>query len=92
MTGDEEHATCEPLASYTDGEGLWQERGGCIGQQGRGATTGPTTGSEVGDTYDTNDDGEIGGPEVIEAVRDYFANNITGSEVIEVVRLYFVSR
>ena len=57
------------------------------------ATTGPSTGSEVGDAYDTNPkDGVIEGLEVIEAVRDYFANDITGSQVIEVVRLYFASR
>ena len=34
----------------------------------------------------------IDGPEVIEAVKDYFADKITGSEVIGVVKLYFAGR
>ena len=82
----------QATASYTDGEGSARARRRYRPTRVVAATTGPTTGSEVGDTYDTNNDGEIGGPEVIEAVRDYFAKNIIGSEVIEVVRLYFVSR
>ena len=82
----------QATASYTDGEGSGKSAEAVSANKVVAATTAPTTGSEVGDTYDTNNDGEIGGPEVIEAVRDYFAQNITGSEVIEVVRLYFVSR
>ena len=42
-----------------------------------------TTGNADGDTYDANEDGVIDGPEVIEAVKDYFADKITGSEVID---------
>ena len=51
-----------------------------------------TTGNADGDAYDANEDGVIDGPEVIEAVRDYFADGITGPEVIAVVRLYFAGR
>ena len=56
-------------------------------------TTGGT-GSAVADEYDDNGNGNgtIEGPEVIEAVRDYFDGIITGPEVIEVVRLYFAGR
>ena len=80
-------------ASYTDRQGSRKSAEMVSANAVVAATAAPTTGSEVGDTYDTNPkDGEIGGPEVIQAVRDYFANNITGSQVIEVVRLYFGSR
>ena len=48
-------------------------------------------GSELS-PYDTNNSGKIEGPEVIQAVRDYFADDITGPEVIEVVKLYFAGR
>ena len=48
-------------------------------------------GSELS-PYDTDNSGKIEGPEVIQAVRDYFANDITGAEVIEVVKLYFAGR
>ena len=51
-----------------------------------------TTGNADGDAYDANEDGVIDGPEVIEAVKDYFADKITGSEVIAVVKLYFAGR
>ena len=44
------------------------------------------------DLYDSNNSGEIEGPEVIQAVRDYFADTITGPQVIEVVKLYFAGR
>ena len=45
-------------------------------------------GSELS-PYDTDNSGVIEGPEVIQAVKDYFAGTITGAEVIEVVKLYF---
>ena len=48
-------------------------------------------GSELS-PYDTDNSGKIEGPEVIQAVRDYFADDITGPEVIEVVKLYFAGR
>ena len=51
-----------------------------------------TTGNADGDTYDANEDGVIDGPEVIQAVKDYFAGKITGPEVIAVVKLYFAGR
>ena len=42
--------------------------------------------------YDADKNGEISGSEVIQAVRDYFADDITGPEVIMVVRAYFASK
>ena len=44
------------------------------------------------DLYDADNSGEIEGPEVIQAVKDYFADTITGLQVIEVVKLYFAGR
>ena len=44
------------------------------------------------DLYDADKSGEIEGPEVIQAVKDYFADTITGLQVIEVVKLYFAGR
>jgi serralysin len=46
----------------------------------------------VVERYDTDDNDEISGSEVIQAVRDYFAGGITGPEVLKVVRAYFDSR
>ena len=42
--------------------------------------------------YDVDDSGVIEGPEVIQAVKDYFAGSISGPEVIAVVKLYFAGR
>ena len=41
--------------------------------------------------YDADDSGAIGSTEVLQAVRDYFADGITAVEVLQVVRLYFNS-
>ncbi len=43
----------------------------------------------LGLPYDDDGDGAIGGSEVLEAVRDYFAGRLTGQQVLAVVRLYF---
>ena len=43
----------------------------------------------LGMPYDDDHDGAIGSAEVLQAVRDYFAQKITGPEVLQVVRLYF---
>ena len=51
-----------------------------------------TTGNMVGDTYDVDDSGVIESTEVIQAVKDYFADAIAGLQVIEVVKLYFAGR
>ena len=48
-------------------------------------------GSELS-PYDFDNSGVIEGPEVIQAVKDYFAGKITGPEVIAVVKLYFAGR
>ena len=48
-------------------------------------------GSELS-PYDTDNSGVIEGPEVIQAVKDYFAGTITGPEVIAVVKLWFAGR
>ena len=45
----------------------------------------------LGIPYDDDHDGGINGPEVLEAVRDYFMGRITGPQVLDVVRLYFLS-
>ena len=44
------------------------------------------------DLYDADNSGEIEGPEVVQAVKDYFDDTITGPQVIEVVKLYFAGR
>ena len=48
-------------------------------------------GSELS-PYDFDDSGVIEGSEVIQAVKDYFADKITGPDVIAVVKLYFAGR
>ena len=40
-------------------------------------------------SYDADDSGAIERPEVIQAIRDYFADTITRDDVIAVIRLYF---
>ena len=58
---------------------------------GNGQTAGPaaTTGRVAIDSYDGNADGTIDGPEVLNAVRDYFARDIGPQRVLEVINLYF---
>ena len=51
-----------------------------------------TTGNPTGDAYDAVEDGVIDGPEVLQAVRDYFAGDILATDVLAVVRLYFAGR
>ena len=91
VTGDE-NMYLRAMVSYTDGEASGKSAQAESANAVLGATAAPTTGSEVGDRYDTNDDGMIEGSEVIQAVRDYFANAITAIDVLEVVGLYFDSR
>ena len=40
-------------------------------------------------SYDADDSGAIERPEVITAIRDYFADMITRDDVVAVIRLYF---
>lgn len=54
-----------------------------------GQATQTYTVTDLGNRYDANDDGVIQRDEVVEAVKDYFAEVITREEVIEVVKLYF---
>ena len=58
---------------------------------GANQTAGPTaTANRVRiDSYDANADGVIDGSEVLQAVRDYFDDDIDGPTVLRVVRLYF---
>ena len=42
-------------------------------------------------SYDADDSGVIERPEVITAIRDYFADMITRDDVVAVIRLYFVN-
>ena len=58
----------------------------------------PTTGSALGDQYDSvanggNADGQLDTPEMLSAVRDYFVegSTITRPEMLELVRIYFAS-
>ena len=58
----------------------------------------PTTGSALGDYYDSaanggNGDGQLDTPEMLSAVRDYFAqgSTITVPQMLELVRIYFAS-
>ena len=48
-----------------------------------------STSLSLGIPYDDDHDGTIGGPEILEAVRDYFGGNLTGQQILELVRLYF---
>jgi hypothetical protein len=55
----------------------------------------PTNGNGNGNgafdplSYDADDSGTIDRPEVIQAIRDYFADMITRDDVVAVIRLYF---
>jgi hypothetical protein len=53
----------------------------------------PTNGNGNGEfdplSYDVDDSGAIERPEVITAIRDYFADMITRDDVVAVIRLYF---
>ena len=58
----------------------------------------PATGSALGDQYDSvanggNGDGQLDTPEMLKAVRDYFAqgSTITVPQMLELVRIYFAS-
>ena len=45
----------------------------------------------LGIPYDDDHDGLIGGPEILDAVRDYFVDKLTGQQILALVRLYFGS-
>ena len=51
----------------------------------------PTTGSALGDHYDSNENGVLDTNEMLSAVADYFAagSNITIPQMLELVRIYF---
>ncbi len=51
-----------------------------------GSSLGP-----LGDQYDANNNGRIDRNEVIDAIRDYFADDISRDDVIAIIRLYFLS-
>ena len=58
----------------------------------------PTTGSALGDQYDStanggNGDGRLDTSEMLKAVRDYFApgSTITVPQMLQLVRIYFAS-
>ena len=55
--------------------------------EGNGNTAAPQL--SLGIPYDDNDDGGIQRDEVIEAIKDYFADRVSRDEVIEVIKLYF---
>ena len=45
----------------------------------------------LGIPYDDDHDGLIGGPEILDAVRDYFVDKLTGQQILALVELYFGS-
>ena len=53
------------------------------------SVTDVNTGSALGDTYDTNDDGRIEKEEARAAVTDYFAGTITKEQTRAIITLYF---
>ena len=80
------------MATYTDGEGSGKMEEVMTMMVGAEAGT-STTGSVVGDRYDTNPkDGMIDGDEALDALVEYFdgeANAPTGAEIVELLALYF---
>ena len=54
-----------------------------------GQATFSYTVTDLGIQYDANDDGAIDRDEVIEAIKDYFADRISRDETIAVIKLYF---
>ena len=82
----------QATASYTDGYGA-DTAEGTLANPVAATTTGPTTGSVIGDTYDTNDDGVIDLEEVEEALYDHFFGEGDGAinqeEIEDVLYLHF---
>ncbi len=60
-----------------------------LSQDGQASHTYVVT--DLGNRYDGNDDGAIQREEVIEAIKDYFADVISREETIEVIKLYFAN-
>ena len=82
------------MASYTD----THRAGRTADAMTANAVAPTTTGSALGDHYDSaanggNADGQLDTPEMLSAVRDYFAqgSTITVPQMLELVRIYFAS-
>ena len=81
------------MPSYTDRQGPGKSAPPAISASAVVATSAPTTGSELGDRYDTSGDGAIDVEEVEEALYDHFFGEgdeaINQEEVEEVLYLHF---
>ena len=77
--------------SYTDNEGSGKSAPPVVSASAVVATSAPTTGSAVGDIYDTNHNGVIDSNEVLDAVEDYFDDELTPDQILDIVELYFSS-
>jgi hypothetical protein len=80
--------------SYTDGQGPGKSAPAAVSANPVvAASSAPTTGSVIGDTYDTNDDGVIDLEEVEQALYDHFFGEgdeaINQEEVEDVLYLHF---
>ncbi len=73
-------------ASYTDAEG---SRKSMSMVSANAVSTTPTTGNEVADRYDSNENGEIEKDEVFDAIDAYFATDtLTKENVLDIIDLY----
>ena len=93
-TPDDDGKFLRATAMYADMEGAGKMA--MVMTMAVGST--PSTGSALGDRYDSvanggNGDGEISTTEMLKAVRDYFAqgSTITVPQMLELVRIYFGS-
>ena len=82
------------MPSYTDGQGPGKSAPAAVSANPVvAASSAPTTGSVIGDTYDTNDDGVIDLEEVEQALYDHFFGEgdeaINQEEVEDVLYLHF---
>jgi hypothetical protein len=93
-TADDAGMYLRATASYDDGVGAadtaMETTANAV--SATATPTAPTTGSEVGDIYDTNDDGEISRVEAIGAIQAYFRGEISRVDVIKVIQLFFAAQ
>ena len=77
--------------SYTDDEGSGKSAEPAVSANAVLDTTAPTTGSALGDTYDTNDDGEIERDEVLGAIVDFVGGDLNRDDVLSIILLFVTS-
>ena len=78
-------------ASYTDGEGSGKSESAVSDNAVTATAAAPTTGSELGDTYDTNKDGEIERDEVLGAIVDFVGGDLNRDDVLSIILLFVAS-